>query len=241
MGLEDIEKKFRTLVDDGLSNGFTIKHYIELKELSQYENTSYDVYYKINYILDTLYQSGLLHYITNENLFYIIENASLLPLVLANNKYEGRIRMCCNNSYMFLCQFHKEKTPSLSVTDYRNLYHCFGCGSAGNVLDYLKSYENLTFKGTIQLLSQIFLYDIKEYNPRLDGLVKKYQDTIKSDLYMDLLEKGKRRLEAKNLAFNSLEFYDKKFEMIERIKKQEYDPDFEYKDPQKRIYLKMDI
>ena len=71
-------------------------------------------------------------------------------------------------------------------------------------------------------------------------MVKKYQDAITSDLYMDLLQRGRRRVERiypGNFAF--CKYYDKKFQMIERIKKQEYDLNFEYKEPEKRIHLEI--
>ena len=36
-----------------------------------------------------------------------------------------------------LCPFHSEKTPSFVVSDDKQLYHCFGCGEAGNVINFI--------------------------------------------------------------------------------------------------------
>ena len=119
---------------------------------------------------------------------------------------------------------------------------CFGCGANGNALDYLKKYEDLTFKQAIQLVSQIYLYDIKTYNPRFEPIVKKYQESIISDTYKELLEKGRKRMERRG--FESKEFieqyYHKKYEMIKRVSKGEYDPNFEYSEPVKRAFLSLD-
>ncbi|MEA9393570.1 CHC2 zinc finger domain-containing protein [Acerihabitans sp. TG2] len=40
------------------------------------------------------------------------------------------------DSYACLCPFHTEKTPSMVITPAKNLYHCFGCGAAGSVIDW---------------------------------------------------------------------------------------------------------
>lgn len=40
------------------------------------------------------------------------------------------------DSYVCLCPFHEEKTPSCTLTPSKNLYHCFGCGAAGSVIDW---------------------------------------------------------------------------------------------------------
>lgn len=39
--------------------------------------------------------------------------------------------------WVMCCVFHDERTPSLSVSEEKNLYHCFGCGAAGSVLDWV--------------------------------------------------------------------------------------------------------
>jgi len=39
--------------------------------------------------------------------------------------------------FVGLCPFHEEKTPSFHVTPSKNLFHCFGCGAAGSVIDFV--------------------------------------------------------------------------------------------------------
>lgn len=56
-------------------------------------------------------------------------------------------------SYMGLCPFHGEKTPSFSVSPSRQMYHCFGCGAGGNVISFIMQYENFTFLEAVKLLA----------------------------------------------------------------------------------------
>jgi len=57
-------------------------------------------------------------------------------------------------SYLGLCPFHKEKTPSFHVDEDKQLFYCFGCGAGGNVFDFIMRAENLDFVDALQLLAQ---------------------------------------------------------------------------------------
>ena len=52
------------------------------------------------------------------------------------------------------CPFHNEKNPSFYVNPKKQLYHCFGCGSGGNVITFLTKIEGWTFKETIKYLNE---------------------------------------------------------------------------------------
>ena len=56
-------------------------------------------------------------------------------------------------SYMGLCPFHNEKTPSFSVHPGRQTFHCFGCGEGGNVITFLMKYENYSFQEALKVLA----------------------------------------------------------------------------------------
>lgn len=53
-----------------------------------------------------------------------------------------------------LCPFHKEKTPSFSVSPDKQLYHCFGCGKSGTVINFIMDMENLDFVEAVKLLAE---------------------------------------------------------------------------------------
>lgn len=57
------------------------------------------------------------------------------------------------SSYMGLCPFHNEKSPSFSVSPARQMYKCFGCGVAGNVITFVMEYENYSFPEAVRYLA----------------------------------------------------------------------------------------
>jgi len=57
-------------------------------------------------------------------------------------------------SFVGLCPFHQEKTPSFNVSPERQAYHCFGCGAGGNAITFIMSYENLSFPEAVKRLAE---------------------------------------------------------------------------------------
>jgi DNA primase len=53
-----------------------------------------------------------------------------------------------------LCPFHTEKTPSFTVDEDKQLYHCFGCGAGGDVFSLVMERENLTFPEALKSLAE---------------------------------------------------------------------------------------
>jgi len=58
------------------------------------------------------------------------------------------------SNYFGLCPFHNEKTSSFSVTPSKQMYYCFGCGAGGNVITFIKEYENYSFPEAVQFLAK---------------------------------------------------------------------------------------
>lgn len=57
-------------------------------------------------------------------------------------------------NYFGLCPFHGEKTASFSVTQEKQIFHCFGCGKGGNVFTFLMEKEGFTFQQAVAHLAQ---------------------------------------------------------------------------------------
>jgi len=53
-----------------------------------------------------------------------------------------------------LCPFHSEKTPSFSVSNDLQLYHCFGCGKSGDLFTFVQEYDKVDFKKSLEILSE---------------------------------------------------------------------------------------
>lgn len=52
-----------------------------------------------------------------------------------------------------LCPFHSEKTPSFSVSPSKQIYHCFGCGKGGGVINFIMEVENISFPEAVEFLA----------------------------------------------------------------------------------------
>ncbi len=57
-------------------------------------------------------------------------------------------------NFFGLCPFHKEKSPSFSVSPDKQIFHCFGCGAGGNVIHFIQKIENIDFRETIEMLAE---------------------------------------------------------------------------------------
>lgn len=90
------------------------------------------------------------------------------------------------------CPFHQEKTASFAVTPDKQIFHCFGCGVGGNVLNFIMKAENIGFKESIEFLADRAKIPL----PVLDGSKEsmdelKIKDYHKSQMYEINKESGR--------------------------------------------------
>ena len=103
-------------------------------------------------------------------------------------------------SYWACCPFHHEKTPSFSVNEAGQFYHCFGCGASGDVIRFVSEMESIEFMESVRLLAERANMQM----PKLDGEdagriaeQKRKRDTLLKILndcahfYLDNLNSGK--------------------------------------------------
>lgn len=57
-------------------------------------------------------------------------------------------------NYFGLCPFHNEKSPSFSVSPDKQIFHCFGCGVGGNVINFISKIEGIGFKEAVENLAE---------------------------------------------------------------------------------------
>lgn len=58
------------------------------------------------------------------------------------------------SNHMGLCPFHSEKTPSFTVSDSKQIFHCFGCGAGGDAITFVMRRENLDFVEALRFLAE---------------------------------------------------------------------------------------
>jgi DNA primase len=76
-----------------------------------------------------------------------------------------------------LCPFHSEKTPSFTLDDERQLFHCFGCGTGGDVFTLIMEKEGLSFPEAVRYLAEKYNIPLPEKR-RLSPQYKKLEDRI---------------------------------------------------------------
>ena len=95
--------------------------------------------------------------------------------------------------YKACCPFHEEKTPSFTVVPNKQIYHCFGCGESGGIIDFIMKYDHLAFVEAIETVAGesgiSVVYDqtakpvdmrYKRYNKLMDELSSFYQEQLKT-------------------------------------------------------------
>lgn len=178
----------------------------------------------LDILYESKYQLEKIKFFKEDAVYYIMDNTSLLHLIYTNNTYP-KIKPYSTSSYMFLCQLHKEKTPSFGVTPHKNLSHCYGCGFGGNQITYIMEYENYSFIETIYFLAEIYLIEIPDNPFKNNKNVEKYRKVLLSDEYMNFINSSIERLEKNesNDSQNSLKWYKNHIESIKRIKNRHID------------------
>lgn len=82
-------------------------------------------------------------------------------------------------NFFGLCPFHKEKSPSFSVSPDKQIFHCFGCGVGGDVFHFVSKIENISFRETIEMLADKVGVEL----PTLEGEKDSKTIELKSKVY----------------------------------------------------------
>ncbi|RLV61751.1 DNA primase [Parashewanella curva] len=122
-------------------------------------------------------------------------------------------------NYSACCPFHSEKTPSFTVSQDKQFYHCFGCGAHGNAIDFVMEYDRLEFVDAIEDLAGQLGLEV----PKEQGRGPKVDHALSKDLYQ-LMEEACNFYQAqlrqhsdKEKAQNYLEYRGLSSEVVERF------------------------
>ena len=144
-------------------------------------------------------------------------------------------------SYLGLCPFHHEKTPSFNVNREKKFYHCFGCGKGGSVFKFLMEMEGLDFPEAAERLAKkagVVLERTAGNEP--DNQTKKLYDTHQrvTGSFQHLLlntEPGKKALDyltGRGVTREMIELFqigwapDDRFWLFRFLKSKNYSPEF---------------
>ena len=97
-------------------------------------------------------------YYSEDLLDEILASTDIVEVI---NEYVPLKRRGAN--YLGLCPFHKEKTPSFTVSPDKQIYKCFGCGQGGSVVQFISKLESLDFKETLEHLAERANIDLAKY------------------------------------------------------------------------------
>src|SRR5256885_9229594 len=84
-----------------------------------------------------------------QDLAEVRERANLVEVISAHTQ----LRKAGPRTFKGLCPFHQEKTPSFTVDPAKQVYYCFGCGAGGDVFDFLRGAEGLSFAEAAERLA----------------------------------------------------------------------------------------
>lgn len=74
---------------------------------------------------------------------------------------DSRVRLKkAGRNYQACCPFHNEKSPSFTVAQDKQFYHCFGCGAHGNVISFMMEYDRLEFPEAIEELASFYSLEV---------------------------------------------------------------------------------
>ncbi|CAD7286850.1 DNA primase [Campylobacter majalis] len=59
------------------------------------------------------------------------------------------------SNYKCLCPFHDDKTPSMSISPSKQIYHCFSCKAGGNAIKFIMEFEKITYPEAIEKLASL--------------------------------------------------------------------------------------
>ena len=139
----------------------------------------------------------------NENLKEEIRDKIKLSQVIGKNL---SLKKKDKSNFIALCPFHKEKTPSFSISDEKGFYHCFGCGKNGDVFSYVMETENVGFLDALSNLAEQAGIKMSDYNTSeesdltvLYNLIKRASDSYIKNFNSPIGEKARNYLIQRNL------------------------------------------
>ncbi|MBM4171564.1 MAG: DNA primase [Ignavibacteria bacterium] len=106
-------------------------------------------------------------------------------------------------NFVGLCPFHQEKTPSFTVSEDKQIYHCFGCGNGGNIFKFLMEFKNISFVEAVEEIADNLgikiQYDKSQQDEQQSELEELYEiNVFAARFFLENLLKTSEGEEARN-------------------------------------------
>lgn len=107
----------------------------------------------------------------------------LLARVNIVDVVDSRVKLKrAGKNYSARCPFHKEKSPSFSVSPDKQFYYCFGCGAGGNAVGFVMEFERLSFPEAIEEVARTVGMEVPREHDRQRDVVREKQVKKQFDL-----------------------------------------------------------
>ena len=98
------------------------------------------------------------------------------------------------NSFIGLCPFHSEKTPSFHVHDEKQFYHCFGCEKHGDIFSFTMEFDNLDFYSALKYLASLIGLTVNNKSHQNISFQNKYKTLeLSSKFFIETLNNKKNK------------------------------------------------
>lgn len=227
-----LEQKYKD-PQRGLTSEDRLKIVEALKQAERQRN--FKACIRLKSLLDVLEKSDILYKYAYQNYVYVREHLPILPLPYANEqvvretfKKENGIKLYCAGNSKKLLSVYRNR-----IIEYTKPEH-----PKYNNIQYIQKCEDIDYDKAFELLCAI--YNCKLPNNRQNQkVVNMYKDIIVSKRYEDVLNASKANSIEKGLYSKKIEkYFNEMFEIINRIKEDKTDSNFEYKKPDKILVKK---
>lgn len=128
--------------------------------------------------------------ISNDDIKTIRINANIVDIISDYIPLTKR-----GKNFLGVCPFHEDHSPSMSVSEDKQIYKCFSCGAAGNVFTFIENYEQVPFYEAVAIVANkigmkynVNTKEVKKNNPHkidyeiMSLALKFYQNNLKTEL-----------------------------------------------------------
>lgn len=166
-----------------------------------------------------------------------------INIVEVMGKYLNLIRK--GNNFWAICPFHEDSTPSLSISQEKQIYKCFSCGEQGNVFIFLQKYKNINFINALKEAADNVNLNLKEFDINLSEFnveTKKNPLKILNNIAMnffsyqlltDIGQEAMKYLQNRNITTENIKYFNIGYapinnELIDYLNAQGYKDNIEF-------------